>query len=120
MSRKNFKRYLRQNPSLKSWLKANGEWFTSNPESIRHLIEDPAILTSFQHSLMKKKKKLHKRINRIEMRNGSAVASRNRSPRRKLGLNLKLPSLSSMNQTLANTTEILDNIQSVMDSFTKK
>jgi len=108
MSRRQFKRYLRQNPDLKKWLRANGEWFESNPQVIRKMLENPSFLSEFNEALLRKKNRLTRRIKRLE-------AKRITQPNKKTqNFRLKLPTLAELNQHLAQTSEIVEGIHSIM------
>ncbi|MBP1931603.1 hypothetical protein [Ammoniphilus resinae] len=108
MSHRQFKRYLRQNPDLRKWLRTNGQWFESNPQVIRSMLENPSFLSAFNEALLRKKNRLTRRIKKLE-------AKRVTHPKRKTGnFRFRLPTLAELNQHLAQTSEIVEGINSIM------
>jgi hypothetical protein len=116
MGSTSFKKYMKKNPQLKSWMKTNDEWFRNNPQAIRSMIDNPEILASFNHSLIRKSGKLSKRIRKYEQL--QAMTSPTTKRKRKFRLRRpQIPSLSVMNERISNASEMLEGIQSFMQNI---
>jgi hypothetical protein len=116
VSKTSLKKYTRKHPHLKKWIKTNGDWFQNNPHLLKNMLENPEMLGAFNQALIKKRGKLYKRIQKLEKKQITASSSINRKRGFKFP-KLQLPSLSSMNQRMTQTTEFIDGIRSLMGNM---
>jgi hypothetical protein len=121
MDHKAFRKYMKQNPQFKEWVKTNGEWFTAHPEAIKQMLDHPEILASFNQALLKKKGTLYKRIQKLEAKQKNnpkrTVKSAATQAKPKKGLQLKLPSISTMNHRLMQAAQMMEGIHSLMGNL---
>jgi hypothetical protein len=122
MDHKAFRKYMKQNPQFKEWVRTNGEWFTAHPEAIKQMLDHPEVLASFNQALLKKKATLYKRIQKLEAKQqnnpkkaGTVKSATQAKPKKSIGL--KLPSLSTMNHRLMQAAQMMEGIHSLMGNL---
>ena len=110
---KTLKGKARQHRDFKKWLRANEEWFISNPTAFRRLVNDPEILLTLNQHMSGKKDSLMKRIERLEQRQPKAAVP----TQRKRTFRLPKISLSTASQNLGKVSELLNNINYIGSLF---
>ncbi|MBP1931645.1 hypothetical protein [Ammoniphilus resinae] len=110
---KSLKGKSRQHRDYKKWLKANEEWFKSNPSAFRRMVNDPDILLSLNQHMTGKKGKLMKRIERIEQRKSDVPTPE----KKKRTFRLPRISLSTASQNLGRVSELINNINYIGSLF---
>jgi hypothetical protein len=112
MDAKEIRRHIRQNPSLKQWLRANRDWLRAHPQSLHSMLQNPTFLSSFSHTLQKNSSRLQKRLKRVNtIRENHAPPT----PKPKL----RFPPLSTLNEKLSQTSQFIGTIQSMMKNIKK-
>jgi hypothetical protein len=83
--------YLKQNPQIKKWFKANKKWFKAHPEVLTSMVSDPSIIKSFNTLHVPPNLKVQPRKKRLFSR-------------------IKISALPNINEKLSVTNDLLDNI----------
>lgn len=109
MKTRELRRHLRHNPALKQWLKANNQWFKEHPQAFASMIKNPSFLSSFNQTMQKNRRRIQRQMQHTQRNPMSA-----KSTPLKQKPKLKLPSLSTLNEKISQTSEFIHGIQSFM------
>ncbi len=106
---------MKQKETLRNWLKTNEQYFHSNPQALKNMLDDPTFLARFNQKIASKKNRLERRLTRLEQKNNKSLIG----TKKKSGLSslLRLPSISSMSQKLNQANELIDTIRNLSNTI---
>ncbi|RKD24363.1 hypothetical protein BEP19_08185 [Ammoniphilus oxalaticus] len=101
---------MSQKAALKKWIKTNENYFRSHPEMLRSIMNDPAFLVRFNERISTRKKRLERKVARLEHRRRSTrqpAATTSLKSKQGFSFPFKLPPISTMSERLNNVNEMI-------------
>ena len=111
MNSADIRRFLRKNPALKKWLIENEKWLEENPQALQSLLNNPSFLSTYSQTMQQKSQRIQRKTQLVEAKQASTLDG---VPVKQRKLNIKLPSLTDLNDKLGHTTQLITGVQSLM------